>query len=76
MDAVADLADRYSFGEIRVTHEQNLTFPHVHKIYTGCGERFPLGLATPNIGQLTDIIACPGSTTAASPTLAPSRSRR
>src|SRR5512147_1192974 len=62
MDAIADLADRYSFGEIRVTHEQNLTFAHV-----GQGDVYPLwralathGLATPNIGQVTDIIACPG----------------
>ncbi|HSG66378.1 MAG TPA: nitrite/sulfite reductase, partial [Gammaproteobacteria bacterium] len=62
MDAVADLADRYSFGELRVTHRQNLVFTDVEQ-----GELFELwralaalDLATPNIGQLTDIICCPG----------------
>ena len=62
MEAVADLADRYSFGEIRVTHIQNLVLPHVRQ-----DELFPLwqglaaqGLATPNNGFITDIIACPG----------------
>ena len=62
MDAIAELADRYSFGEIRVTHEQNLTFPHVRQsdLYALWLALGPLGLATPNIGQVTDIIACPG----------------
>ena len=62
MEAVADLADRYSFGEIRVTHEQNLTFPYVRQqdLYPLWRALASLGLATPNIGQLTDIIACPG----------------
>jgi sulfite reductase (NADPH) hemoprotein beta-component len=62
MDAIADLADRYSFGEIRVTHEQNLTFAHVEQknLYPLWRALAPLGLATPNIGQVTDIIACPG----------------
>ena len=62
MDAIADLADRYSFGEIRVTHEQNLTFPHVRQqdLYPLWRALASLGLATPNIGQVTDIIACPG----------------
>ena len=62
MEAVADLADRYSFGEIRVTHEQNLTLPSVQQ-----SELFSLwlglkihGLATANIGHAGDIIACPG----------------
>jgi sulfite reductase (NADPH) hemoprotein beta-component len=62
MDFVADLADRYSFGELRVTHEQNLVLADVEQ-----RELFALwqqlkghGLATPNIGLLTDIIACPG----------------
>jgi sulfite reductase (NADPH) hemoprotein beta-component len=62
MDAIADLADRYSFGEIRVGHEQNLVFPHVEQ-----GELCALwqaldaiGVATPNIGLVSDIIACPG----------------
>jgi sulfite reductase (NADPH) hemoprotein beta-component len=62
MDAIADLADAYSFGEIRVTHEQNLVLPDVrlddlHALWTKLGER---GLATPNLNLITDIIACPG----------------
>ena len=62
MDFVADLAERFSFGEIRVTHEQNLVLadvkqadlPEVHALAKA------RGLATPNIGLLTDIICCPG----------------
>jgi len=62
MDAVATLADRYSFGEVRVTHEQNLLFADVlqsdlHALWT---KLKALGLATPNIGLLTDIVCCPG----------------
>ncbi len=62
MDAVADLADRYSFGELRVSHEQNLIFADVrqadlHALWLALRE---LGLATPNIGLLTDIVCCPG----------------
>jgi sulfite reductase (NADPH) hemoprotein beta-component len=62
MDAIADLADRYSFGELRVTHEQNLVFADVlqsdlHDLWTRLKA---LGLATPNIGLLTDIVCCPG----------------
>jgi sulfite reductase (NADPH) hemoprotein beta-component len=62
MEFVADMADRYSFGELRVTHEQNLVLADVQQ-----SELFELwekikeqGLATPNIGLLTDIICCPG----------------
>jgi sulfite reductase (NADPH) hemoprotein beta-component len=62
MEAVADLADRYSNGEIRVAHEQNLTLPDVRQ-----KDLFDLwlslkihGLATANIGHAGDIIACPG----------------
>ena len=62
MHAVADLADEYSFGELRVSHEQNLILADVK-----LGDLFVLwkkaranGLATPNIGLLTDIICCPG----------------
>ena len=62
MDAAADLADRFSRGELRVTHEQNLLLPWV-----SAGELRALwlaareaGLASPNIGMLTDLIACPG----------------
>ncbi|MCW5620059.1 MAG: nitrite/sulfite reductase [Burkholderiales bacterium] len=62
MDAVAELADRYSFGEIRVTHEQNLVLADVAR--RDLPELWlklrALGLATPNIGLLTNIIACPG----------------
>jgi sulfite reductase (NADPH) hemoprotein beta-component len=62
MELIADLADRYSFGEIRVTHTQNLLLADVaqdqalelwHKLDAA-------GLATPNIGTLTDMICCPG----------------
>jgi sulfite reductase (NADPH) hemoprotein beta-component len=62
MDAVADLADAYSFGEIRVSHEQNLIFAHVKQaaLLALWGELKDLGFATPNIGLLTDIICCPG----------------
>ncbi|HEX8011738.1 MAG TPA: nitrite/sulfite reductase [Casimicrobiaceae bacterium] len=62
MDAVADLADAYSFGEIRVSHEQNLVFAHVKQSALPAlwGELKALGFATPNIGLLTDIICCPG----------------
>ena len=62
MDVVADMADRYSFGELRVTHEQNLVLADVKQtdllaVYT---EAKAHGLATPNIGLLTDMICCPG----------------
>ncbi|MCW5605011.1 MAG: nitrite/sulfite reductase [Burkholderiales bacterium] len=62
MDAVADLADRYSFGELRVSHEQNLVLPDVEQsaLYALWQEAKALGLATPNIGLITNIIACPG----------------
>src|SRR5499427_893541 len=62
MDAIADLADRYSFGEIRVAHEQNLVLPHVAQrdLPVLWRELDKLGLATPNVGLISDIIACPG----------------
>jgi len=62
MDAIAILADRYSFGELRVTHEQNLVFTDVLQsdLYTLWTRLKALGLATPNIGLLTDIVCCPG----------------
>ena len=62
MDFIADLADRYSFGEIRVTHEQNLVLAHVKQsdLPALFKEAKAHGLATPNIGLLTDIICCPG----------------
>ena len=62
MDGVADLVDRFSLGEIRVSHEQNLILPHVRQsdLYALWQELEPLGLATANIGLVSDIIACPG----------------
>lgn len=62
MERVADLADLYSFSELRVTHEQNLVFPHVHQdeLWDLYNSLKPLELATPNIGLLTNIISCPG----------------
>ncbi len=62
MYAVADLAERYSFDEIRATHEQNLTLPHVKQsdLYELWQKLTDQGLATPNIGLASDIIACPG----------------
>ena len=62
MDAVADLADRYSLGEIRVNHRQNLVFVDVkqselHELWQALDAQ---ELATPNIGALTDMICCPG----------------
>ena len=62
MARIADLADHYSFGELRVTHEQNLVFADVRQAeLPGLWQDLrALGLATPNIGLLTNIIACPG----------------
>jgi sulfite reductase (NADPH) hemoprotein beta-component len=62
MDAIADLADRYSFGELRVTHEQNLVLADVEldQLHALWLEARALGLATPNVGLVTNIIACPG----------------
>ena len=62
IDFVADLAERYSFGELRVTHEQNLVLADVKQseLFALWQEAKAHGLATPNIGLLTDIICCPG----------------
>ena len=62
MDAVADLAEEYSEDELRVSHEQNLILPYVAlddlpAVYDRLAS---VGLATPNSGQISDIIACPG----------------
>jgi sulfite reductase (NADPH) hemoprotein beta-component len=62
MEAVADLADTYGLGEIRVSHAQNLVLPNVRRsdlpaLWDRLAEQ---GLATPNIGLVGDIIACPG----------------
>jgi len=62
MEALADLAQRYSFDEIRVTHEQNLLLPQVRQSDLPAIHRrlVEIGLASANIGQIGDIIACPG----------------
>jgi sulfite reductase (NADPH) hemoprotein beta-component len=62
MDVIANLAERYSFDELRVTHEQNLVLPHVRvgdlrDIYDAL---VAAGLATGNVGLITDMITCPG----------------
>jgi sulfite reductase (NADPH) hemoprotein beta-component len=62
MDAIADLAEKYSFGEIRVGHEQNLALPHVAQrdLPALWRQLDKIGVATPNVNLVTDIIACPG----------------
>jgi sulfite reductase (NADPH) hemoprotein beta-component len=62
MEAIADLAERYSFGELRVSHEQNLILADVRRrdLPALWREARALGLATPNVGLLTNIISCPG----------------
>ncbi|WP_085908337.1 nitrite/sulfite reductase [Kiloniella majae] len=62
MEVVADLAEKYSFDEIRATHEQNLVLPHVklddlYDVFLGLQEA---GLATGNLGLISDMIVCPG----------------
>ena len=62
MRVMADLAERYGYDELRISHEQNVILPHVHKsdlpaIHAVLREH---GLATANIGLISDIIACPG----------------
>ena len=62
MDAVADLADRYSFGEIRVSHRQNLVLVDVEQaeLFSLWQELVALELATANVGLISDMICCPG----------------
>ncbi|WP_290704004.1 nitrite/sulfite reductase [Amphritea sp.] len=62
MHAVADLATRYGFSEVRVSHEQNLVLPDIRKqdLYSLWKKLTKLNLGTPNVGLLTDVIACPG----------------
>jgi sulfite reductase (NADPH) hemoprotein beta-component len=62
MDFVADLADKFSFGELRVTHEQNLVLTDVrlkdlYELFQACKQE---SLATPYLGLLNDIVCCPG----------------
>jgi sulfite reductase (NADPH) hemoprotein beta-component len=62
MELMADLAERYSFDELRVTHAQNIVLPHVraadlHEVWRALAEA---GLAEPNLDLVSDIIACPG----------------
>ncbi|MCY3820410.1 MAG: nitrite/sulfite reductase [Gammaproteobacteria bacterium] len=62
MDAVADWADAYGFGEIRIGHEQNFVLPDVaqDRLYELWQRAERIALATPNVGLLTDIVCCPG----------------
>ncbi len=62
MRAMADIAEKYGHDELRISHEQNVILPHVHKgdIHAVWQELRKVGLATANIGLISDIIACPG----------------
>ena len=62
MEAIANIAEKFSFGEVRVTHEQNLTLAHVRKkdLAALWQELKKHDLATPNIGLISDQITCPG----------------
>ncbi len=62
LDALADLADRFSFGEVRSTHRQNLVLADIRQndLYAVWQQLCSLNLATPNIGTVTDMICCPG----------------
>ena len=62
IDVMADLAERYSFDELRVTHAQNIVLPHVKKadLYAVWQALTEADLATPNLDLISDIIACPG----------------
>ena len=62
MRVMADLAEKYAHNELRISHEQNVVLPHVHKSHLPAiyAELKAVGLATANIGLISDIIACPG----------------
>ncbi len=62
MRLMADLAERYGHGELRISHEQNVILPHVHKgdLPTLHAALLQAGLGTANVGLISDIIACPG----------------
>lgn len=62
MRVLADLAEKYGHSDLRISHEQNVILPHVHKsdlpaVHAALSQ---VGLATANIGLISDIIACPG----------------
>ncbi len=62
IDLMADLATRYCYDELRITHAQNVVLPHVKKqdLYAVWQALDAAGLATPNLDLISDIIACPG----------------
>jgi sulfite reductase (NADPH) hemoprotein beta-component len=62
LESIADLADQYSFNEVRTTHEQNIVLGDVRKdkLFELWSTAKAKGFATPNIGTLTDLICCPG----------------
>ena len=62
MDSMADMADKYSFGELRISHFQNVVLADIElsDLYAVWEEAKALGFATPNLGLLTDMICCPG----------------
>ncbi len=62
MRLIADLAERYGHSDLRISHEQNVILPHVHKSDLPAlhAELVKAGLGTANVGLLSDIIACPG----------------
>ncbi len=62
LEAVADLADRYAFSEVRTTHQQNMVLADVaeDELYDLWRQLDALGFATPNLGLITDIVSCPG----------------
>lgn len=62
LETIADLADRFSFGEIRSTHKQNIVLADVAKddLFELWEQATASGLATPNVGTITDMICCPG----------------
>jgi sulfite reductase (NADPH) hemoprotein beta-component len=62
MRVIADLSETYGYSELRISHEQNVILPHVHKadlpaVHAALAK---VGLATANVGLLSDMIACPG----------------
>ena len=62
MDLMADVADEFGYGELRVSHEQNIILPHVAKrdLYALYAKLDTVNLATANAGKITDMITCPG----------------